>query len=247
MRYVESRINSMVDIWGFEAHEVNIDHTHAKEHDTRPDKHLLNGPALAGEGVEQDDVDALLNQDGADLEANQDDVDALFDHDGGTDDDLIDTDDFEAVAVDADDAVAEDEVEASAADEVAVEEADTVAVDDDYMDLSDLDWAEGQADAESAEADVTETEAATAAGEAGEAVGDEQERAADVFASAEADEADAHKTAEEIVAEIDADIFAYAAESEDADVFAKASQPSEDAEEAASEEAELVDRVAQFS
>ncbi|WP_319532164.1 hypothetical protein [uncultured Cohaesibacter sp.] len=43
-----------------------------------------------------------------------------------------------------------DEVEALAADEAAAEEAETVAVDDDCMDLSDLDWAEGQANAESA-------------------------------------------------------------------------------------------------
>ncbi|WP_319532163.1 hypothetical protein [uncultured Cohaesibacter sp.] len=63
----------------------------------------------------------------------------------------------------------------------------------------------------------------------------------------EADEEDAHKTAEEIVAEIDADIFATAAEGEEADVFAKAGLSAEEAEEAASEEAELVDRVAQFS
>ena len=30
MRYVESRINSMIDIWGFESQTVEVDHTHAK-------------------------------------------------------------------------------------------------------------------------------------------------------------------------------------------------------------------------
>ncbi len=52
------------------------------------------GLLLLVRGFEQDDVDALLNQEGVDLEANQDDVDALFDTVGGSDDDLIDTDDF---------------------------------------------------------------------------------------------------------------------------------------------------------
>ena len=79
MRYVESRINSMFDIWGFEAHTVEVDHTHAKSHDQRPDAHLLNGPAMEGEGVEQSDVDMLLDQDHHGEDAGQDDIDAMFD------------------------------------------------------------------------------------------------------------------------------------------------------------------------
>ncbi len=81
MRYVESRINSMIDIWGFKADQVEVEATASKPDDERPDAHLLNGPALAGEGIDQQDVDGLLNHGGADLdeESNQDDVDALFD------------------------------------------------------------------------------------------------------------------------------------------------------------------------
>ena len=78
MHYIESRINSMIEIWGFESDGMEVDQHDHKRHDQRPDAHLLNGPALAGEGVEQDDVDMLF--DNADLheEADQDDVDALF-------------------------------------------------------------------------------------------------------------------------------------------------------------------------
>ncbi|WP_157967631.1 MULTISPECIES: protein phosphatase CheZ [Cohaesibacter] len=94
MRYVESRINSMIDIWGFESHTVEVDANHHRSHDERPDAHLLNGPQFAGEGVEQSDVDLLLNNadhgpadqgdidamfDAAPEEADQGDIDAMFD------------------------------------------------------------------------------------------------------------------------------------------------------------------------
>jgi chemotaxis regulatin CheY-phosphate phosphatase CheZ len=61
MRYIEQRINSMVEIWGGEVAgapppvPVRDDFE-----DRRPDSHLLNGPARQGEGVSQSDVDALL-------------------------------------------------------------------------------------------------------------------------------------------------------------------------------------------
>ena len=79
MRYVESRINSMIDIWGFESDSVEVDQHDHRRHDTRPDAHLLNGPALEGEGVGQDDVDDLFSAPDLYEEADQNDVDALFD------------------------------------------------------------------------------------------------------------------------------------------------------------------------
>ncbi|SNY94303.1 Chemotaxis phosphatase, CheZ [Cohaesibacter sp. ES.047] len=280
MRYVESRINSMVDIWGFEAKDVDIDHSHAKAHDTRPDRHLLNGPALAGEGVEQDDVDALMTHAGDELESNQDDVDALFNNMGSAEDsETLDADNFEAVAADDFDAVSADDFEAVSAEvetsvddsaETGADDFDAVSADDfeavsaeaetsvddsadaapadaevesvsedEYMELDSLSWAEDSdgaeaaGEAESAEASEVSDASASAA---------EPELTADVF---ETDDAD--KTAEELVAEIDADIFASAADAEEADVFARSDLSEDDAEEAASEEADLVDRVAQFS
>lgn len=80
MRYVEKRVNAMIEIWGLEEGEINVDAGAVREDDQRPDAHLLNGPALEGEGVDQSDVDNLFGS--VEIEsdpAGQDDVDALFD------------------------------------------------------------------------------------------------------------------------------------------------------------------------
>ncbi len=67
LRYLENRINAMIDIWGMDEDEVKSSSADQRvavnAHDTRPDAHLLNGPALAGEGVEQNIVDDLLVED----------------------------------------------------------------------------------------------------------------------------------------------------------------------------------------
>ncbi|WP_186392018.1 MULTISPECIES: protein phosphatase CheZ [unclassified Pannonibacter] len=57
LRYLESRINLMIGIWGIE--DVNADDT-AGPVDSRPDAHLLNGPQLAGKGVSQSFVDDVM-------------------------------------------------------------------------------------------------------------------------------------------------------------------------------------------
>jgi hypothetical protein len=65
MRYLEHRINAMVSIWGGEG-LVNVDPAEDDadfDRDSRPDSHLLNGPARDGEGVEQNDIDALFASD----------------------------------------------------------------------------------------------------------------------------------------------------------------------------------------
>lgn len=54
--YLEKRVSSMIDIWGLDDIEIR----HCENDDGRPDAHLLNGPALHGEGVDQDDVDEML-------------------------------------------------------------------------------------------------------------------------------------------------------------------------------------------
>jgi chemotaxis regulatin CheY-phosphate phosphatase CheZ len=55
LRYLEQRVNSMIEIWGVEA---GAPLPVPNMVDTRPDAHLLNGPS--SEGVSQDDVDSLL-------------------------------------------------------------------------------------------------------------------------------------------------------------------------------------------
>lgn len=81
LRYLEQRVNTMIEIWGITPEDA----AKVKQQlsDTRPDAHLLNGPAREGEGVAQDDVDRLLNGGGAapvptNATASQDDIDALF-------------------------------------------------------------------------------------------------------------------------------------------------------------------------
>lgn len=57
LRYLEQRVNTMIEIWGVSdapARSMEIE-------DKRPDAHLLSGPAREGEGVSQDDVDRLFN------------------------------------------------------------------------------------------------------------------------------------------------------------------------------------------
>jgi preprotein translocase subunit SecD len=83
---IETRVNAMIEIWGITAQDA--DKLVQMHIETKPDAHLLNGPAKDGEGVAQDDIDRLLN--GADGDASgdvtampagpasQDDIDALF-------------------------------------------------------------------------------------------------------------------------------------------------------------------------
>ncbi len=68
LRYLESRINAMMDIWGLgEAlADVMADVERADQPfdpmDQRPDAHLLNGPQLHGRGVDQGGVDELMDE-----------------------------------------------------------------------------------------------------------------------------------------------------------------------------------------
>ena len=65
LRYIEQRVNTMIEIWGVEriaAEPVSESgSSHRKMGDTRPDAHLLNGPQLGGPEVSQDDIDALFD------------------------------------------------------------------------------------------------------------------------------------------------------------------------------------------
>jgi chemotaxis protein CheZ len=55
MRYLERRINAMVEIWGDETAETDTD-----EPSPRKDP-LVNGPARPGHGLDQADVDVMMN------------------------------------------------------------------------------------------------------------------------------------------------------------------------------------------
>lgn len=59
LRYLEQRVNSMIEIWGVEGVQPAV--AGPEHHDERPDAHLLNGPAADG-GPSQADVDALFEK-----------------------------------------------------------------------------------------------------------------------------------------------------------------------------------------
>lgn len=59
LHYLEQRVNSMIQIWGVEGTQTDAI-PDIKDQDQRPDAHLLNGPQMEGDGVAQDDIDAML-------------------------------------------------------------------------------------------------------------------------------------------------------------------------------------------
>ncbi|GHB32030.1 hypothetical protein GCM10007094_20990 [Pseudovibrio japonicus] len=69
LHYLEDRISKMIRIWGVDLSDedrpkVNLDDVQEEDGrhiDKRPDAHLLNGPQLDGEGVDQADIDALFD------------------------------------------------------------------------------------------------------------------------------------------------------------------------------------------
>ncbi|MGD9638151.1 MAG: protein phosphatase CheZ [Alphaproteobacteria bacterium] len=57
MQYVEKRVNSLISMWGEKAiQSIKVE----KEVETDEYKKYLNGPALKGQGVTQDQIDAML-------------------------------------------------------------------------------------------------------------------------------------------------------------------------------------------
>jgi chemotaxis protein CheZ len=81
LRYIEQRVNSMIDIWGVSPADGKD--APSQTTDTRPDAHLLNGPAREGEGVAQDEIDRMMKAGTpaapeAKSTSSQNDIDALF-------------------------------------------------------------------------------------------------------------------------------------------------------------------------
>lgn len=60
LRFIESRILSMIDIWGGLDAFQDLPVT-ASDTEEAGDESLLNGPALDGQGLSQDDIDALFD------------------------------------------------------------------------------------------------------------------------------------------------------------------------------------------
>jgi len=62
LRFIESRILAMIDIWGLEAfRDLPLPDESAEATEDHEEAELLNGPALGGKGLSQDDIDALFD------------------------------------------------------------------------------------------------------------------------------------------------------------------------------------------
>jgi chemotaxis protein CheZ len=64
LKFVEERIKAIILTWGRD--ELTKVVVEIKKKDVDPDKALLNGPQLPGQGVSQADVDRMLGQDAID-------------------------------------------------------------------------------------------------------------------------------------------------------------------------------------
>ncbi len=62
LRYLEQRVNAMIDIWAAKNAKGEVNETPPDIEDDRPDSHLLNGPQPEGQGVSQGDVDAMFDE-----------------------------------------------------------------------------------------------------------------------------------------------------------------------------------------
>jgi chemotaxis regulatin CheY-phosphate phosphatase CheZ len=67
LRFIEQRINAMIEFWGVDDIAFKIDDIAARmgafaDAAGRQDGNLLNGPQRKGDGLKQDDVDHVLNQ-----------------------------------------------------------------------------------------------------------------------------------------------------------------------------------------
>ncbi len=194
LRYLESRINLMIGIWGIE--EMEADDT-AGPVDARPDAHLLNGPQLNGPAVSQSNIDELMSVSGDVLDAAIAETSGSADAQDGT----------EETSAPADDAIAsnDDIDELMAAEDGEV--MDAAAIDDMFAaapaELDDVSMAEAAADD-----DIPPVETADAcATEEAEFSGDEtvlDEAAIDKLFDAECDETSAEE-ADAAEAEADMD------------------------------------------
>ncbi|NQW09531.1 MAG: protein phosphatase CheZ [Alphaproteobacteria bacterium] len=61
LRFIESRILAMIDIWGLDAFQDLPIEMPGDDDDEQDESELLNGPALGGQGLSQDDIDALFD------------------------------------------------------------------------------------------------------------------------------------------------------------------------------------------
>ena len=60
MIFVEERIDALLNLWKIKEGTGSADLVSVRKDDDRPDKDLLNGPQNEGEGISQNDIDAMF-------------------------------------------------------------------------------------------------------------------------------------------------------------------------------------------
>ncbi len=60
MIFVEERINKLMELWKIDEGTGSSELVATRADDDRPDKDLLNGPQNEGEGISQNDIDAMF-------------------------------------------------------------------------------------------------------------------------------------------------------------------------------------------
>ena len=78
LRFLENRVLAMIDIWGLD----DLDARARTAEEERADSHLLNGPARKGEGIDQTQVDQMIDFDPIEIEVIESEIETLANSDG---------------------------------------------------------------------------------------------------------------------------------------------------------------------
>ena len=78
LRFLENRVLAMIDIWGLD----DLDARDRSAEENRADAHLLNGPARKGEGIDQAQVDQVIDFDQIEGEVIESEIRTQADIDG---------------------------------------------------------------------------------------------------------------------------------------------------------------------
>ncbi len=193
LRYLESRINEMMEIWGVDANEMKVDVGPINPEDHRPDRDLLHGPQSTDKAIKQNTVDELMDS-GVQYMSDDDDPMSAGEATSEATTDINEIE-FDAIEVDTEEADAEE----GSAEEAAAETDATgdINVDEIVFDAIEQEVSESEESA-AAEPDVS------------------PEASSDASA---AEDAAADMTVDEQSGEIDFDSISFdKIDSEDADV-----------------------------
>ena len=148
--YIENRVNAMIDIWDLQE-ETGSKGPIKENMDTRPDSHLLNGPALKGDGLGQGCVDDMLTGSPETSEETSDQT-------------MVDEMSFDAIgsqteAVPNSEEITSEDVDAMSFDEIETQEISEVQTDDTQFEMDAADASIENISIESGDSEALEIDA----------------------------------------------------------------------------------------